>query len=135
ALLQDRVPPVPQCQGQAQPLVDVAESGQAVLTPPVRLRPGMIVRQVIPRVAVGAVVLADRAPLPLADVRPPPVPLPGLQQPVLQPAEPGDPVTFRTHHCSLIMPWRGIVVMVETAARCASSRQAEGSTNLSPVAI
>ena len=103
ALLQDRVPPVPQRQGQAQPLLDVAEPGQAVLPPPVGPGPRVIVRQVVPRVAVGAVVLPDRAPLPLADVRPPPVPVPGLQQPVLQPAEPGDPLTFRTHHHSLTL--------------------------------
>ena len=99
-LLQDRVPPVPQRQGQAQPLLDIAEPGQAVLTPPVGPRPGVVVRQVVPRVAVGAVVLPDRAPLPLADVRPPPVPLPGLQQPVLQPAEPGDPLAFCAHRHS-----------------------------------
>ena len=96
-LLQDRVAPVPQRQGQAQPLLDVAEPGQPVLPPPVGPGPGLIVRQVIPRVAVGAVVLPDRAPLPLADVRPPPVPLPGLQQPVLQPAESGHPVTLGAH--------------------------------------
>src|SRR5271170_4659678 len=61
----------------------------------------MIVRQVIPRVAVGTVVLPDRAPLPLADIRAPPVPLPALQQPVLQPTEVFDPLTFRTHRHSL----------------------------------
>ena len=87
ALLQDRIPPVPQRQPQAQPLLDVAEPGQAVLTPPVGLGPGVVVRQVIPRVAVGAVVLPDRAPLPLAHVRSPPVPLAALAQPVLQMAE------------------------------------------------
>src|SRR5215472_11156256 len=101
ALLQDRVLPVPQRQGQAQPLVDVAEPGQPVFPPPVSPGPRVIMRQVVPRVAVGTVVLPDRAPLPLADVRPPPVPLPGLQQPVLQPAEPGDPITLRAHHHSL----------------------------------
>ncbi len=36
ALLQDRVAPVPQRQPQAQALLDVAEPGQAVLTPPER---------------------------------------------------------------------------------------------------
>src|SRR5450755_3959089 len=99
-LLQDRVPPVPQRQGQPQPLLDVAEPGQPVLPPPVGPRPGVVVRQVVPRVAVGAVVLPDRALLPLADVRPPPVPVAGLQQPVLQPAEPGDPLAFCAHRHS-----------------------------------
>jgi hypothetical protein len=77
-----------------------AEPGQAVLTPPVGPRPGMVGRQVVPRVAVGAVVLPDSAPLPLTDIRPLPVPLPGLQQPVLQPAEPGDSVAFHAHRHS-----------------------------------
>ena len=57
----------------------------------------MVVRQVVPRVAVGAVVLADGAPLALAHVRAPQVPVAGLAQPVLEPAEPGDPFTFCTH--------------------------------------
>src|SRR5271170_437641 len=57
----------------------------------------MIVRQVIPRVAVGTVVLPDRAPLPLADIRAPPVPLPALQQPVLQPAELRYSLALRAH--------------------------------------
>ena len=74
-LLQDRIPPVPQRQGKAQPLLDIAEPGQAILPPPVRPGPRLIVRQVIPRVAVGAVILPDRAPLPLAHIRPPPVPV------------------------------------------------------------
>jgi hypothetical protein len=58
--LQDRVAPVPQRQAQAQPLVDIAESGQAVLPPPVGPRSRVIVGQVIPCVAVGAVVLNTR---------------------------------------------------------------------------
>src|SRR5580704_8798532 len=84
-LLQDRVAAVPQRQPQAQPLLDVTEPGQAVLTPPVRPGPGMIVRQVIPRLPVRAVVLPDRPPLPLADVRPPPIPVTRLAKPVLEP--------------------------------------------------
>ena len=96
-LLQDRVLAVPQRQAQAQPLFDVAEPGQAILTPPVGARPRLIVRQVVPRLAVRAVVLPDRAPLALADVRPPPVPFPGLPQPVLQPPEPGHPIPLRAH--------------------------------------
>src|SRR6185312_14707410 len=67
---------------------------------PVRPRAGVIMRQVIPCVAVGAVVLADRSPLPLADVRTPPVPVACLQQSVFQLAEAGDPVRLRTHGVS-----------------------------------
>ena len=63
--------------------------------------PAMVVRQVVPGVAVSAVVLPDRTPLPLANVRPPLVPIPSLQQPVLQPAEPGD----RSRPAPVTAPW------------------------------
>ncbi len=111
-LFQDRVLPVPQRQAQAQPLFHVAEPGQAVLSPPVRPGPRVIMRQVIPRLAVRAVVLAHRAPLALADIRPPPVPLARLEQPVLQPPEPSHPIPLSTHgrpqssRCTAAFPGR-----------------------------
>ena len=71
ALLQDRVPLVPQRQSQAQPLLVVADPGEAVLPPAVRARPGLIMTEVRPGVAVVAVVLPDRAPLALAEIRSP----------------------------------------------------------------
>src|SRR5438477_562924 len=46
-------------------------SGDAVLAPAVRTRARMIVREVVPGGAAGAVVLAHRAPRALADVRSP----------------------------------------------------------------
>src|SRR5215472_4295606 len=57
----------------------------------------MVVRQVVPCLAVGAVVLPHRPPLPLADVRPPPVPVADLAKPVLELAESRHPLTFGTH--------------------------------------
>src|SRR6185437_12241549 len=96
-LLEEGIPAVPQRETDAEVLVDVAEPGEAVLAPSVSAGPGVIERQVVPRVAVLAVVLADRAPLPLADVGPPRVPRAGLLQPVLQPAESGYPVTLDGH--------------------------------------
>src|SRR4029450_7311191 len=44
-----------------------------------------------PGVAVGAVVLPHRAPLPFAQVRTPEIPVAGLAQPILQPPERFDP--------------------------------------------
>ena len=73
-LLEDRVLAVPQRQGKAQPLVVVAEPGEAVLAPMIGARPGLIVREIVPRIAVLAVVLAHRAPLALAEVGPPLLP-------------------------------------------------------------
>src|SRR5687767_10479295 len=74
-LLEDRVATVPQRNGQAQPLAVVAEPADAVLTPAVRAAAGVVVREVIPRRAVRAVVLAHGSPLPLAQVGPPSAPV------------------------------------------------------------
>src|SRR5262249_13706504 len=62
----------------------VAEPGQAVLAPAVGPAAGLLVRQVAPGVAAGAVVLADGAPLPLAEVRPPLLPGPAAEAVLLQ---------------------------------------------------
>ena len=87
AFLQDRVPLVPQRESQAQPLLVVADPGDAILTPPVRAGPGLVVAEVGPGVSVVAVILPDRAPLPFAEIRSPRSPrqrpsgLPGVAVP------------------------------------------------------
>jgi hypothetical protein len=70
-LLQDRVALVPEGQGEDEDLVTVADGGQAVLAPAVGLAAREVVREVVPRAPVRAVVLADGAPGPLGHVRPP----------------------------------------------------------------
>ena len=57
-----------------KPLLVVADAGEAVFTPAIRAGAGLIVREVVPRISVGAVVLADRAPLSFAQVGPPALP-------------------------------------------------------------
>ena len=74
-LLEDRVVPVPQRQGEAQVLGAVADPGQAVLVPAVRPAAGIVVREVVPGRTVVAVVFAYRAPRPLAEVGPPLLPV------------------------------------------------------------
>jgi hypothetical protein len=74
ALLEDRVVAVPHREGQAEALLVVADSPDAVLAPPVRPGARLVVADEVPGVAAGAVVLAYGAPLPLAEVRPPPAP-------------------------------------------------------------
>ena len=64
-LLEDRVAPVPQREREAQPALAVADAEQAVLAPAVGAAARVVVREVVPAVAVGRVVLAHRAPLPL----------------------------------------------------------------------
>ena len=71
ALLEDRVLAVPEREREAEPLLVVGDAGQAVLAPVIGARARLVVAEVIPGVAVFAVVLAHGAPLPLAEVGPP----------------------------------------------------------------
>jgi hypothetical protein len=78
ALLDDRVPLVPEREREAQLLVEVADPREAVLAPAVGAGAGVVVRKVGPGVAVGAVVLADRSPGAFAEVGPPAPPRRGF---------------------------------------------------------
>ena len=71
ALLEDRVRAVPQREREAQLLAVVADPREPVLAPAVGARARLVVGEVAPGVAAVAVVLADRAPLALAQVRAP----------------------------------------------------------------
>ena len=73
-LLEDRVGAVPQREREAQPLLVVGHAGDPVLAPAVGARARVVVREVAPRVAAAAVVLADRPPLALAQVWAPGLP-------------------------------------------------------------
>src|SRR4030095_4435108 len=75
AFLQDRVAAVPEGQREAEPPVVIADPGDAVLAPPVRARPRVVVREGLPDRAVGAVVLADGSPLTRGQVRTPSFPV------------------------------------------------------------
>ena len=93
-LLEDRVLAVPQREGQAQPREHVGHARHAVLVPAVGAGPRVVVREVGPGVAVGAVVLADRAPGALAQVRTPQVPRAGGVEALLEVAGVGHPRAF-----------------------------------------
>jgi hypothetical protein len=101
-LLQDRIAAVPEREREAEPLLDVGEAGEPVLAPPVGARARVVVREGLPRRPALAVVLAHGAPLPLAEVRAPVVPVGGLPEPVLQPAEGLDPLPLHAHVASLL---------------------------------
>ena len=75
ALLEERVAAVPQGQGEAEVLESVAEAGQPVLVPPIGAAPGVVVGEVIPGRAVGAVVFADGPPRPFGQVGTPAFPV------------------------------------------------------------
>src|SRR5581483_463449 len=74
ALLEDGIALVPQGQGEAEQLAVVADSAESVLAPLVGAGAGRIVGEVVPGVAVLAVVLADSAPLSLAQIGAPLLP-------------------------------------------------------------
>jgi hypothetical protein len=74
ALLEDGVLAVPQRERETEPLLVVGDPSQAVFTPAIRPRSGMIVGEEVPGVSVLAVILAHGSPLPLAQVRAPLLP-------------------------------------------------------------
>src|SRR5665213_3315545 len=74
-LLEHRVPPVPERDGEAQPAFAVSEPEEPVLAPPVRARARVLVREIAPALPVRGVVLTHRAPLPLGQVRAPALPV------------------------------------------------------------
>src|SRR6202012_4014608 len=68
------VAPIPQRNAEAPPQMIVTPAGNAVLAPAIGAAAGVIVRETLPCSPVRAIVLADRAPLALAQIRPPATP-------------------------------------------------------------
>src|SRR5689334_8425432 len=66
---------VPESEAETDILMTVANGGESVLVPTVGARAGLVVRKVLPGFSRGAVVLANRAPGPVTDVRSPALPV------------------------------------------------------------
>src|SRR5207248_1936912 len=60
---ENRIASVPKREREAQPLLVVAEASDPVLTPPIRATAGVVMREILPGVSMGAVVFAYRSPL------------------------------------------------------------------------
>src|SRR5438034_8500016 len=75
ALLDDWIAPIPQRDSKAQPAFAIADSQKPIFPPAIRPASRMVVRQVIPALPVGGVVFSNRPPLPLGQIRPPPLPV------------------------------------------------------------
>ena len=75
--LQDGVAAVPHREAEAQPALAVGDAEQTVLAPAVGAAGRVIEGEIFPRLAVGRVILAHRAPLPLGEIRAPALPVPG----------------------------------------------------------
>src|SRR6202030_821461 len=74
-LLQDRILTIPHCQRKAETTFAVSEAQQTIFTPAVGSASSMIMRKVIPTIAICGVVLAYRCPLALRKVRSPAFPV------------------------------------------------------------
>ena len=73
-LLENRVRAVPERQRETQDLVAVTDPRQPILAPAVGAGAGLIMGEIVPGVAVVAVVLPHRPPLPLAEIGAPEFP-------------------------------------------------------------
>src|SRR5260370_37570043 len=71
---EDGIGLVPQGQGETHAALIVADPQQAILTPAVRARAGVMMREERPRVAIGGIILTAPYPLALKQVRSPPIP-------------------------------------------------------------
>ena len=124
ALLQDRIAAVPKRQREAEPLLLVGNAGDAVLAPAVGPRARLIVRKILPGVAVRAVVLADRAPLPLREIGSPvasrprarPGPPAGAHA---RSARPRPPAACRPRTGARSAPWSGPLRACQALRRAA----------------
>ena len=72
--LEDRIAPVPLRQREAEQLAAIGDTGEPVLAPPVRTVLRLIMGEVIPGIAVGAVIFAHGSPLALTQIWPPLLP-------------------------------------------------------------
>ena len=71
ALLENRILPVPKRQGETKPLLIVADAGDAVFAPAIGAAAGVVVREILPSVAIRTVILADGSPLAFGQIRSP----------------------------------------------------------------
>src|SRR6266511_1015925 len=76
-LLKNRVAAIPKRECETQVLMAVADAGDSVFIPPISFGARMIVRQVLPRCTVRAVVFTHGAPGTIADVGAPALPVGG----------------------------------------------------------
>src|SRR4029077_6750642 len=74
-LLDKRIFSIPECERENQSALPVAPAEQSVLAPAISAPAGQIVREVAPGVAIGGVILAHRAPLPLCEIGAPALPV------------------------------------------------------------
>src|SRR5229473_5644812 len=75
SLFEDGIAAIPQRQPETDHLMAVADSAEAVLSPAIRARTRLVVREKFPGSAAGTVILTNRSPLPLGKIGPPALPM------------------------------------------------------------
>src|ERR1700758_2495398 len=75
SFFQERIALIPKRKREAHVLFPVADTRQSVFVPAVGSGARLIVRKVLPGIAIGAVILAHRAPAALTEIRPPSFPV------------------------------------------------------------
>ncbi len=71
AFLEDGVLTIPQGHAETEQLFVVADTCKTVLAPVIGPRPSLVMSEIIPRISVLTIILANSAPLPLAKIRTP----------------------------------------------------------------
>ena len=74
AFLQDWIAAVPERERQTKPLFEIRDAADSILAPTEGARPGVIVRKIIPSIAVCAVILSHGAPGALREIGTPQMP-------------------------------------------------------------
>ena len=75
-LLENGVPAIPQGERETQSTLTIGDAEQPILfTPAIRPAARVVMGEVLPAVSIFRVILPDRTPLPLREVRPPPLPV------------------------------------------------------------
>src|SRR3954468_22440137 len=74
-LLENRIAAVPERERETEPALTIGDAQQPVLAPPVGSASRHVMGEAFPHVTARRVVLPHRAPLPLGQVRPPPLPI------------------------------------------------------------
>jgi len=75
ALLQKRVAFIPESEGETEPILEIRNTTDSVFIPAIGTGTRMIVRQVVPGIAIGAVIFPHRPPGAVCQVRAPAMPV------------------------------------------------------------
>src|SRR5277367_2310184 len=77
ALFEDRIFLIPHGERKTDVLMAIAETGNSIFAPAIGPGAGVIVREIIPGIAIRAVIFADGPPLAFGEVRSPTLPVDG----------------------------------------------------------